>query len=88
MSVLSRFRDHNRRTAVRIHNQTRVSLSILAPAFIAAAILGAVGGGETRANGEPVVGSARLVVAVVLFALGSAMGFARRTVFRHRRELE
>ena len=86
MSLLSRMRDHNRKTAVRLHNQTRLSLSILAPVFISVGVLGHFGFGETRVMGEPVAGQERLLADLFFLVLGLLFAVARLTVFRHRRE--
>lgn len=86
MSLLSWMRDHNRRTGVRVYNQTRRGLAIASSAFVVLAVLSLFGVGEVRVNGQGAVGSARVVAAVIFLALGLALGVARLTVFRHRRE--
>jgi hypothetical protein len=86
MSLLSQMRDLNRHSGARAYNQARLSFLILSPVFIAFGILGLLGIGETRVIGNPVVGWDRLAGNLFFLGLGVALGIARFTLFRHRRE--
>ncbi len=82
MSLLSRMRDHNRRTGVRVYNQLRLSLAMISPGFVALGALGLLGFGETRVSDQLVEGTSRVVTGLVFIVLGLIIGVLRLTVFR------
>ena len=81
-------RSHNRKTAVRVYNQLRFSLTIGSPAFFAAGVLALLGFTQTRVSGEPVDGGGRIAAGLVFLVIAVVLGTLRVTIFRHPPELE
>jgi len=67
----------------------RVSLMVLAPAFVLSGTLGILGFGELRSAGRIVIDPGeRLVSGIIFIVLGVLMGILRFTLLRRRRSAD
>jgi|SRR5215470_2283412 len=78
-----------RSTRATVWNQMRVSLMVLAPAFVLSGTLGILGFGELRSAGRIVIDPGeRLVSGIIFIVLGVLMGILRFTLLRRRRSAD
>ena len=85
IALFSNERNDPSRRTLRVYSQTRLSLAVISPGFVTAGVLGLLGFGQVRVNGQVAEGDLRVLSEFFFIVLGILFGVLRLTLFRSPR---
>ena len=88
MSFIAKIRKQDRRFGIRLYNQWRICITVLAPLFLVGGVAGIFSAVDMFAERESSVSPEQIISSAVAILAGLAFAYLRLTVFREKRAHE